>query len=228
MADNIHKGHRQRIRQKFMKTGFTAFSDHEKLELLLFYAIAVKDTNPIAHNLLNRFKSIGGVFDATYEQLMEVDGISESTAVFLKLVPEMAKEYTLSKNIHVCMDSTEVVCNFFSTQFIGDINEKVKIACVDDRLRLICCETIAEGTPGAVNVDIRTLVKFTYMNNSESIIMAHNHPNGDSLPSDDDIRHTAEIYRKLKTVGINLIDHIVVAKGKATSLKSVGAFSLLK
>jgi len=133
MAENIHKGHRQRIRQKFMKTGFTAFADHEKLELLLFYAIPMKDTNPIAHNLLNRFKSIGGVFDATYEQLMEVDGISESTAVFLKLVPEMAKEYMLSENIHVCMDSTEAVCNFFSTQFIGDVNEKIKIACVDDR-----------------------------------------------------------------------------------------------
>ncbi|MBE6845522.1 MAG: DNA repair protein RadC [Ruminococcus sp.] len=228
MAENIHKGHRQRIRQKFMKTGFTAFADHEKLELLLFYAIPMKDTNPIAHNLLNRFKSIGGVFDATYEQLMEVDGISESTAVFLKLVPEMAKEYMLSENIHVCMDSTEAVCNFFSTQFIGDVNEKIKIACVDDRLRLICCETIAEGTPGSVKVDIRTLVKFTYMNNSESIIMAHNHPNGDSLPSDDDIRHTTEIYKKLRMVGINLIDHIVVAKGQATSLKSVGAFSLLK
>lgn len=226
--DNLHKGRRQRNRKKFLKSGFTGFADHEKLEFLLYYAIPLRDTNPIAHRLLNKFKTISGVFDASVEQLIQINGIAENSAVLLKLIPEMLKEYTLSKNILQPMDSTETVCNFFKTHFAGDSNEVIKAAFVDDKLRLIACENIAEGTPGSVYLDIRKLIKFTYMNNSENIIIAHNHPNGDTTPSDEDIRMTAEIYKTLKPVGINLIDHIIVAKGQAVSLRNAGAFSLLK
>ncbi|MBQ3566135.1 MAG: DNA repair protein RadC [Oscillospiraceae bacterium] len=228
MSDNVHKGRRERTRQKFLKTGFTGFADHEKLELLLFYAISVKDVNPLAHNLLTKFHTISGVFDASVEQLMQVDGIGENTAILIKLLPELSKEYFLSKNTRVALDSFDAVCDFFKTQFIGLRNEVIKVACLDDNLRLIACEDIEEGTPGSVYVDIRKLVKFTYFHNSENIIIAHNHPNGDAVPSNDDLKTTADIFKKLKAVGIELVDHIVVAKGQATSIKKVGGFSMLK
>lgn len=225
MAENIHKDHRQRVRKKFMKSKFTGFADHEKLELLLYYAIPMKDTNPIAHRLLNKFKTIGGVFDASIEQLMEVEGIGENAAIFIKLIPEISKEYSLSKYMYVKLDTVEAVCKFFCSQFTGEANEKIKVAAVDDKLRLKCCEELAEGTTNSVCIDIKKLLLFAQKNNSENIIIAHNHPNGDHIPSNDDISLTRELHKNLKIIGINLIDHVVVAKGQATSLKSVGVIN---
>ena len=158
---------------------------------------------------------------------MEIKGISETSATLLKLVPAFSQEYILSKNMYTVLDNHEAVCEFFRSQFAGEINEKIKVACLDDRLRLICCDELSEGTISSVKLDIKTLVKYIYKNNSESIIIAHNHPNGELLPSDEDIRMTTEIYKKLKPIGIELIDHIIVAKGQAISLKDIGAFALL-
>lgn len=228
MAENIHKGHRERVRKKFIKTGFAGFADHEKLELLLFYSRPRIDTNTIAHNLMDKFKTIDGVFDADIDMLQEVEGINEATAVLIKMIPALSKEYFSSKSHLIPMGSYQTVCEYFKNQFLGENVEKVRIACVDDRLRLVDCEVISEGTPGTVAVNIRKIVEFTYKHKCESIIMAHNHPNGDIIPSDEDIKATADIFRTLKPVGITLLDHIIVAGGQAISLKESGAFSLLK
>lgn len=227
MPKNIHDGHRERVRQKFLKTKLAGFADHEKLELLLFYARPGIDTNEMAHNLLKKFRTIGGVFDASVEQLKEIHGINDATAVLIKLIPEMSKEYINSKSKLMVMDNYKTVCDFFKNQFVGERNEIIKVACVDDRLRLIACETIAEGTPGSALVNIRRLVEFTYKHNCGSIIMAHNHPNGDMLPSDEDLKVTKNMYKFLKPIGIDLIDHIIVAGGQAISLKELGAFTLI-
>lgn len=227
MEENIHKDHRKRVRKKFLKSKFVGFDDHQKLELLLFYTIPIKDTNPIAHKLLKKFKTIGGVFDATVEQLKEVDGIGENSAILLKLIPELAKEYTLSKYIHVDLKNPEAACEFFRTQFAGEIKEKVKIAALDDKLRLKCCEELAEGSLNAVSIDIKKIITFAQVNNSNNIIIAHNHPNGDHIPSNEDLTFTKTLLKNLNILGIQLIDHIIVAKGQTTSLKSVGALNLL-
>ncbi len=227
MADNIHKDHRKRVRNRFLKSRFNDFSEHEKLELLLYYAIPVKNTNPIAHTLLNKFRSIRGVFDATIDQLTELDGIGEQTAILIKLVPELAREYINSENVCEPLDNSDKVCNFFKKQFIGEYVEKIKAACIDDKLNLVYCDDIAEGTINSVCIDIKRLIQFVYENNCENVIIAHNHPNGDLSPSNDDIRQTVDMYKKLKTIGINLIDHVIVAQGQAISLKSVGTFNLL-
>lgn len=228
MAENIHKGHRERVRKKFIKTGFTGFADHEKLELLLFYSRPRIDTNAIAHNLMDKFKTIGGVFEADIEILKEVDGVDESTAVLIKMIPALTKEYVNSKVNLMPMGSYKTACEYFKNQFLGENIEKVRIACVDDKLRLVDCAVISEGVPGAVEVNIRKIVEFTYKNKCESIIMAHNHPNGDLIPSDEDIKATSDMFRTLKPVGIMLLDHIIVAGGQAISLKESGAFTLLK
>ena len=228
MADNVHKGHRERVRKKFIKTGFTGFGDHEKLELLLFYSRPRIDTNAIAHNLIDKFKTIGGVFDADFDMLKEVDGVDEATAVLLKMIPALSKEYVNSKISLTSMGNYKTACEYFKNQFLGENVEKVRIACVDDKLRLVDCAVISEGTPGTVAVNIRKIVEFTYKNKCESIIIAHNHPNGDLIPSDEDIKATSDLFRTLKPVGIMLLDHIIVAGGQAISLKESGAFTLLK
>lgn len=227
MADNIHKGHRQRVRQKFIKSRFTGFADHEKLELLLFYSRPVVDTNEIAHNLLNKFGTIAKVFDASVEQLMDVEGINESSAVLIKLIPEMIKEYSISEKTGIPMKDFKEVCDFFKLQFAGEKNEKVKIAFLDDKLRLISCEDVMEGAPNKVMFNTRKLIELTYKTNCTNVILAHNHPNGDALPSDEDLRTTEHVYKLLKTIEVDLLDHVIVAGGNAVSLRENGAFALL-
>lgn len=227
MAENIHKGHRERVRQKFLKSGFESFADHEKLELLLFYSIPRKNTNELAHSLLSHFKTLSGVFDADIDALMEIDGITESTAILLKLILSFSREYVNSGNERILLGSTKALCEYFKGLYIGEKNEKIRVACIDDKLKLIDCTVIAEGVPGKVGINIRKLVEFTYRNNCERIALAHNHPNGDILPSDADIKATTELFKALKPVGITLIDHVIVAGGQAISLKDSGAFTLL-
>lgn len=226
MSEYSYKHHRERMRQKYLASGLNGFSDRDKLEFLLFYAIPVKDTKPIAHDLLEKFKTLGGVFDASIDELVKVKGVGTNTAILIKFIPELVKDYAVSSNINEALDTSEAVCNFFKKLYVNELNEVLKVACLDDRLRLVCCENLMEGNPGSVRVDIRKLVSFTYAHNSENIIIAHNHPNGEPIPSDDDIRMTAELYKILKPLGIVLLDHIIVAKGRALSLKECGALSM--
>ena len=87
----IHDGHRERLRKRFLENGLSGFNEINALELLLFYALPRVDTNPIAHALLDRFKNLQGVFGASVEELKEIPGISESSAVLIKMVPEICK-----------------------------------------------------------------------------------------------------------------------------------------
>ena len=109
---NIHEGHRKRVREQFIKAGnLNNLPDHKILELLLFYSTPRSDTNELAHNLINQFGSLNGVFDAPYESLLEVKGIGEHSAVLLKLVPEAVKRYLINKSaetkyIHSVDDSS--------------------------------------------------------------------------------------------------------------------------
>ena len=228
MAENLHKGHRERVRRKFIESGFNGFDKHEILELLLFYSRPRVNTNEIAHRLLDKFKTITAVCDADIDELKEISGIDESSAVLLKMIPLLSKEYLSGVGKNCVLREYSVVCDFFTTQFIGEREEKIRIACLDDKLRLIKCSVISDGVPGKVPVNIRKIVEFAFKNKSENIILAHNHPNGDAIPSDDDLRATSALYSALKPIGINLLDHIIVAGDDAISLKESGAFSLLK
>ena len=224
---NIHKGHRERVKSKFLDTGFTGFADHEKLELLLFYARPQGDTNPLAHELINRFKTLGAVFDATTEQLMEVKGVKESTAILIKLIPALAKEMVNYRFEGVRLNEFKNSRDYFVSQFVGEKNEKVKIALLDDRLCLMKCVDLFEGAPGTVTMAIRKIAETVFKDKCEQIIIAHNHPNGTASPSDADINTTRELYKLLSAIGITLLDHIIVAGGKAVSLKETGAFTML-
>lgn len=228
MNENIHKGHRKRIKQKFIDSGFSGFNNHEILELLLFYSRPRVDTNEIAHRLINNFGSFSGVCDADLDALKEIEGIDESSALLLKMIPALTKEYLNSQNKITHLNTYEKSCTYFINLFVGEKEEKIRAACVNDKLKLVACTVIAEGTPGKVDMNIRKLVEFAYRNKCESIILAHNHPNGDTLPSDNDIKATSYVYNTLKPVGITLIDHIIIAGNDAISMKDSGAFTLLR
>lgn len=122
-TDNEHSGHRERMRKKFIENGFDVFETHEALEMFLYYAIPRKDTNPLAHRLLDRYITVGGVCDAPIDELMKEFGLSENAAALLKMLPEMARLYTESKMSHDNIIDYENLGKIFNRIFRKELFE---------------------------------------------------------------------------------------------------------
>lgn len=228
MGENLHKGHRQRVRARFLDVGLDGFSPHEILELLLFYTHQRVDTNEIAHRLIDRFHTLSGVFDADLEALVEVDGINETSAVLLKMIPQLSRQYRISSQKAVYLGTFDAVCDFFRNLYVGEQSERLRVACLSDRLKLTACDVVSEGGPSGVPINMRKIVEYALRQKCDIVVLAHNHPNGSAVPSNEDIVATQQIFHALKTVGIQLVDHVIVAGETAISLKEFGAFSLLE
>lgn len=220
---NPHKGHRERKKQQFREHGLDAFADHEVLELLLFYAVPRQDTNPIAHRLLERFGSLDAVLSAPVEELSEVEGVGEHAATLLSLLlPVVRRAYMTSKKSGVALGGTEQLGRYFCELFFGAQRETFYEACLDAKGKLLRCYKIAEGSVDAVNVNVRCIVENALRCRASAVALAHNHPSGVALPSSDDNATTLMVYDALRTVGIELVDHVIVADDDFVSLRENG------
>lgn len=223
---NPHAGHRQRMRNRFLTHGLAGFHPHEVLELLLFYVQAQKNQNELAHQLLDTFGSLRSVFDAPVEELMKVEGIGEISVTLLKLIPPLSRMY-LSEEIaqrSVCLDSIEKMQEYFLGCFTGIMVEQVRAVCLNDRMQMVKSSVVSEGDLNSTGFSLRKLAGFASEAAGNIVILAHNHPTGALRPSADDIKSTMDVYKMLKTIGIQLYDHIIVAKDQALSMRDIGAF----
>lgn len=219
----VHDGHRQRKKEQFRMHGLDAFADHEVLELLLYYAIPRRDTNPVAHRLMERFGSLDGVFSATVEELEEVEGVGKNAATLLALwMPLYRRVRTKPTAKEVILNSTEQAGQYFMDLFFGMRREELYEACLDAKGKLLACCRIAEGGVDAVNISTRRLVENALKCGASAVILAHNHPSGIALPSPDDNTTTLAVWDALRAVGIPLIDHIIVADEDYVSLHDNG------
>lgn len=216
---NEHKGHRQRLKDKFIENGLDIFEPHEALELFLFYAIPQKDTNPLAHRLLDKYLTISGVCDAPIDELMKESGISKSAATLLKLLPEMSRLYNESKlNLNNVLE-LENVGDMFLTKFIGRTEECVALLLADAKGKIIYFNIISHGSISSTDVPVRKIVDLSLRLNAKSALIAHNHPSGNALPSKSDIETTRLIRVTLQNVGVSLIDHYIIADNDYISLR---------
>lgn len=225
---NLHEGHRKRLKDRFLKTGLDSFEPHEILELLLFYARPRIDTNEFAHELIKKFGTLSGVFDADIKDIANVKGVGENGAVLIKMIPQLASAYSLSQTESDVMDTSKKVCNHFFNYFIGTKNEQLRVACLDDNLRIVASGVVIEGGLSSIPMNVRKIIEFTYRSGCEMIIIAHNHPNGLPAASEADIAVTNQINSILRNVGIKLLDHVIVNKDRATSMYDAGYFSTFK
>ena len=219
---SIHDGHRQRLKDRFLREGLDGFTDVQVLELLLFYVIPRKDTNPIAHALLERFGSLARVLDASVVKLTEVDGISENGATFLKLVREIERRYALSQGEEIILNTIDDCCEYLTHFFKGKRNETVFLLSLDAKLKLLSCREVGEGSVNYASVPIRRCVEMALEDGATSVILAHNHPSGLAVPSNDDIATTRRLAMALSAVEIQLVDHIVVADDDYVSMVQSG------
>lgn len=219
---NEHMGHRQRLRKKFIENGFDVFEPHEALEMYLFYAIPRKDTNPLAHKLLERYITIGGVCDAPIDELMNEFNLSESAAAFLKMLPEMARLYKESKMSDDNIIDYEHMGEMFQTKFIGRTSEAVALLLGDAKGKLIYFNIISKGSLNSSDMPVRKIVDLALRHNAKTAFLAHNHPSGTALPSHSDIVSTKTVRETLLSVGVDLIDHFIVTDDDYVSLRESG------
>ncbi len=226
--DNPHQNHRARLRETFRKAGVEGMPDHNLLEFLLFYSIPRKDTNEIAHRLIKSFGSLSGVFEASYEQLLEVEGVGESSALLISTVPAICRRYVEGKSKgKINLSEPESVQSYIARKYYGCKTEVFYMICLDAVGNLINCCKLGEGTPGSVLVDKRKVLETAFRNNADKVIFAHNHPNGVAAPSKEDLAMTGTFSSLFAGVGIRLADHIIVAGEETLSLASVEKFSTL-
>jgi len=214
-------GHRQRIKDKYKNSGLIGWLDYEVLELALSYAIPRRDTKPIAKELLSRFKTINAVLDADAQELKKINGISGHTALFLKLLKEIAILY-LEKGLQNkdLFSSPTVVYDYLKASLKGAVDEEFKMLFLDGRNQLINTETLKTGTVNRSVVYPRKVVERALYNHATGVIIAHNHPAGTLKPSEDDCTITKAIKDALKTVDITLLDHIIVGDNDYYSFRN--------
>ena len=223
---SIHDGHRQRLKNRFREEGLDHFEEHEVLELLLYYTIPRKDTNPIAHELMNRFGSLAQVLEARPEELAKVPGMGDAAATFLSLITSVGRYYLVNRTIQeTILPSIEKCGQYLVPFFHGRRNEMVYILCLDAKCKVLCCKEMGEGSVNSAGVPIRRIVEAALGANATSVILAHNHPSGFALPSGEDVQTTKRVALALDAVEIQLVDHIVVADDDFVSLAQSGLYN---
>ena len=221
----IHKGHRQRLKDRFLREGLDNFEELYVLELLLYYCIPRVDTNPIAHALLDYFGSLTAVFEATPEELKRVPGIGDNAATFLALIPQVGRFYQIKRAQPGDILHTISQCgNYLVPYFYGRENETVFLLCLDAKCKVLACKLVGEGSVNSANIPIRRVVEIALNTNATTVVLAHNHPSGLALPSHDDIQTTLRLARAMEAVEITLADHIVVADNDFVSMTQSGYY----
>ena len=222
---SIHDGHRQRLKNRFLTEGMDNFEPVQVLELLLFYCIPRVDTNPIAHRLIEYFGSLHQVLEASPGELKKVPGIGDSVATFLPLVTSVGRYYHVecSKDVKILTNLAQ--CGkYLIPKFFGRRNETVFLLCLDAKCKVLCCKEVGEGSVNSAAVPIRRIVEMALGANATSVVLAHNHPSGVALPSNEDVQTTRRLAMALDAVEITLIDHMVVAEGDYVSLRQSGLY----
>ena len=222
---NIHKDHRQRVRTRYLNEGVRSMAEHNIVELLLFFGIPYKDTNPIAHELIDTFGDISGILDAPAEELMKIDGIGENAATLIKLVRDISLLYVNGSLTVTDKKKKSNVTDFIRSKYIKETKEIVYIIGVDADGSVERCSKISEGSFDHATIDKRALLETVLRTDSKNIVIAHNHPHGFAVPSAVDIETTAQLKALLRSIGVNLVDHIVVSRDDTFSMAKSRKFT---
>ena len=222
---NLHEGHRERLRERFRLEGLDNFAPHEVLELILFYARARGDVNPLAHRLLDTFGSLKSVLEAPVDQLCMVDGVGPETATLLSLMVPVFRRYALC----LCEEKTSLR-NFCDAEeycralLTGMRKERFYMVCLSAQMRVLGHRLLSEGTLTEVPAYPRLIVETALTYNAHSVVLCHNHPAGLALPSRMDIDLTYSLDKVLASLGIMLLDHVVVGDGGTHSMVRNGDY----
>lgn len=223
MKEKLHQGHRQRVRERFLKEGLDAFEDHQILELLLFYCIPMRDTNALAHKMINEFGSLAGLFEADVLDICKRCGVSKNTAVLIAMVPSLARRYFKGKwGEKLELSSSTKAGEYAIALFTGRVYEAFYVICLNSQNKVNHAALVHEGTINEAPVYPRMIVETALRHQAAGVILCHNHPGGSLRASVADIEVTKRICSALNAISIKVVDHIIVAGDKYISFAQKG------
>ncbi len=215
----MHEHHRERMRKRFLEYGFDSFADHEYLETLLYYSKARGDTNPLAHTLMERFGSIRNVLEASPDELMQVEGIGEQTVLLLKVILEGVRRYAASLTEETTtFDTITKIAEYIWCRFLGLDHERLYLMLFNNRMNMIDCSIMSDGTTNTSDAPVGKIVERALQKKAACAVLAHNHPRGLAVPSDNDIAVTVKISEALRLVDIPLREHLVITDDRFSAI----------
>ena len=221
MSENLHAGHRERIREAYRKQGMNGMPDHVVLEMLLTYVIPRRDVNELAHRLLNMFGSLNDVLEADPLRLADVEGVGDKTALFLHSLYDLHRRLTIASaatlNGAARLENPESACRYAIALGMGDRYETLRIICLDANMTVLHTEALQVGTLSRVSFEPRRVIETAMTHKARYLILTHNHPSGILIPSEEDIetaKMIAEIGSKLE---IDVRDQLILSKNAAYS-----------
>lgn len=216
-------GHRQRVREKFLKNGLESFQEYEAIELLLMIAIPRKDVKIPAKEALKKFGSFRDVLDAPVEELRRIKGIGETAPVVIKFIREAANRYLKQRSKQeFSLEKPDTLFDFCKSSIGPEPNEIFKVIYLDGRFRIIDEATLAEGTIDQAVIYPRKVMESAIQKKASILMFVHNHPDGDVTPSDFDKIITRSLVLAAKTLQIEVYDHIIVSKDEVFSFRENG------
>ncbi len=219
---NPNAGHRERMRQRYLESGLKNFQPHEIIEMLLFNVLPRRDTNKLAHELIQKFGSVANVLDADIDELCQIDGISTSSAIYLTMLPEVFRAYRLSSvSVGADLSNKKECSEYLNSLYIGEKLEKIYLLCVDSMARVVSTTLIGEGSPDMSLISTHKIVETAIRNKCTRVVLVHNHPAGDPAPSDSDVFTTNSLRKRLMGISITLEDHFIVGN-YVLSLRELG------
>lgn len=224
MAEETHTGHRARLRKTYAAHGAEGFLDHQFLELLLTYALPRKDTNALAHALLQRFGSLESVVTAEVSQLMLVGGVGESAAIFLRMQGDLFRRLLLSRAANakgdVRINTPDAAARYAVALLLLESYECVAVVCVNAKLIVTASETLQRGSLSEAQIYPRNIAEVALLRRAHGVLLIHNHPSGDPTPSQEDAKATESVRTALECVGVRLLDHMIVGGRNAYSFSA--------
>lgn len=223
--ENLHSGHRKKVRNRYYECGLNGMADHNVLEFLLFYGIQRKDTNELAHRLIATFGSLSRVFEAKFEDLIKVKGMTENAACLITMILPLYEKYV--ENLHTRkpdMTTKGELVDYLRSKFSKQV-EQVYVVCFDAKHSFISCRLIGEGDISSSSFDIRKLVSIVLETNASNVVLAHNHPYGIHLPSQQDVKVTEVISNVLANIKVNFADHLIITDSGYSSMVEFPRYS---
>ncbi len=214
------KGHRKRLRERIILDNGQSLLDYEILEHILYSAYSRIDVKPVAKNLIEIFGSVNKVFNADLEALQNIEGISNAAIsaifcvkqAFVRSAREEIKDLPIINNWENLLDYLKVS--------IGSLNkENFRVIYMNKRYRLIAEDLQNFGTVDQTPIYVREIIRRALLIGSTSIVISHNHPSGDIQPSSSDMFLTRQLAEACKSIGIELIDHIIITFSSYFSFK---------
>lgn len=219
-------GHRQRVKARFREEGLDNFSDEHIMELLLFYCVPRQDTKDLAYRLIEHFGSLTEALDATTAELEKVEGVGEGVSTFLRLIRELMRQYYIDLDTQITkLKTLDDYSRYLKSFFLTLRNEVVYLLCLDAKCEVLCCKKIGEGSINAAVVSVRKVVETAINANAVTVVLAHNHPSGIAIPSQEDVATTVRIAKALQAVDIFLADHVIVSGTQSISMVQTRYFN---